>query len=69
MKTTTPKTKKVFSLRKYKKWLRETLDYTPEQIEQEIKYWAQKCEGLTEEEMNEIGFACTNTWIVRRKIS
>lgn len=58
---------KVFSKEKFREAMKKKNYFTPEQLDDictDPDYWVKKCEGLTEEEMNKIGFATLDEWMV-----
>lgn len=57
--------KKVFSIEKYRESM--TFYYTQEELDiicNDPKWWVKKCEGLTEEEMNENCYVTEAVWMV-----
>lgn len=50
--------KKVFSKEKYIEWCKQ------EQFPYDDCDWPDDCDGLTEEEMNEIGYDTEDVWMV-----
>ena len=51
--------KKVFSVKKFKEYS-ERLGLPKEDYEKSCELWANECEGLTKDEMNELGYVFNN---------
>lgn len=60
------KTKKVFSVEKFKE-LFEMKGYSKEDIYRSCAGWANKCDGLTEEEITSLGYVTNNEWMIEVK--
>lgn len=59
--------KLVFSKDKFEEFVRE--NFSEEEFELEMKDskgWLEKCEGLTPEEMNALGYDYDNNWLVEK---
>ena len=56
--------KKVFSVKKFEEWCKR-LGFPNEDYEKSCEIWANKCDGLTKEEMNELGYACSDDWTIK----
>jgi len=56
------KTKKVFSTQKYYDWC--LAQYGKVYYKDPTDVWVVDCEGLTEAEINEIGYGCSISWLI-----
>ena len=55
--------KKVFSVEKFKESMK-SFGYVKTIIDCYLANWANECEGLTEEEMNKLGYRTGDNWMI-----
>ena len=55
--------KKVFSVEKFKECCKR-LGRLKSQIKKSCEIWANECEGLTKDEMKELGYLCSDDWTI-----
>lgn len=57
----------VFSTVKFEEVIRVVYNEKhAERVIEDAKGWTNECEGLTPEEMNELGYNCEITWLVKK---
>lgn len=54
--------KRVFSCEKFAIWALQG-GYSCRQIFESLERWGYQCEGLTEKEMEKLGFSCLKQWL------
>ena len=60
-------TKKVFSVEKFKESMK-SIGLSDDRIDYYCKRWAKECEGLTEEEMLELGYVTDDSCMIEVEI-
>ena len=55
--------KKVFSLKKFQEWYK-TSELRKIMFNVNCELWANECDGLTEEEMNKLGYETSDNWMI-----
>ena len=56
-------TKKVFSVEKLKESMKSS-GFSKARIDRSLIVWANKCDGLTEEEMTELRYVTSDNWMI-----